>query len=237
MRGIVDLLTDTFYPKYKYLKSKRPAGEKSVPKLKKKKGVQVGAIKKFPKSKWQGQRRGSRVDKEIACIVNGGMVANPHDYTARALSALRECNLHPFAAQVVVYHAEARLASAVDILCVDVDGATAIVELKCSSDSKYTHSCQPMKGVMQTHCDSLQEQHFLQAAVTTHLYRNVYGNSTKMRTYVLRVNDLGAHMTKVRQLNEYEEAFNHIIKKSLNRADRKKKLKPFKLKKTKKCPS
>ena len=221
MKGIVELLSETFYPKYKYLKSKKSVDDKSP--TKKRKIKQKGlSVKKFPKSKWAGQRRGSRVDKEIAHIINGGFVPNPHEYTERALSALQACNLRPVKAQVVVYHAEAKLASAIDIFCQDVDGAYAVVELKCSSDSKYTHSCFPMKGVMAGHCDSLLEQHALQAAVTALLFENTYGSAIKLRTYVLRVNDEGAHVTKIRQLNEYRDAFDVLIKKCIKKEERKK---------------
>lgn len=223
MKGIVELLGDTFYPKYKYLKSKKSADDKSPPptteKQKQQKGLPVK--KKFPIKKWAGRRRGSRVDKEIAYIINGGFIANPHEYTERALNALQACNLRPVKAQVVVYHAEAKLASAIDIFCQDVDGAYAVVELKCSSDSKYTHSCFPMKGVMGGHCDSLLEQHALQAAVTTRLFENTYGSAVKLRTYVLRVNDEGAHVTRIRQLDEYREAFDVLIKKCLKQIERK----------------
>jgi len=220
MKGITEILQDIFYPKFRFLKAKRPAAAKAADKkvaAKKKKsaGVEVGVggkKKKFLRSKRFGQRRGSRVDTELAAIVNGELVANPHNYTRQALDALHQCSLRPIGAQVVVYHEAANLATGVDILCVDVDGTLAVVELKCSTDSRYDWSCGLMRGVMSGHVDSLEEQHKLQAAVTALLFKNTYPEH-KVRAYVLRVNDEGAHVTKVRK-GHYTEAFDHLITKS-----------------------
>jgi hypothetical protein len=179
MRGVVNLLKSAFWPKYSYRKT--PKGPAEV----KKHGVSARA----------GIARGKRVDKEVGLFISGTKVKTPHPFTCFALSALKKLNILPIASQVVVYDTSARLATAVDILGRAHDGTLCVIELKCSSDAKYSSPCGFMKGVFAERDDSLLQQHAVQCLVTHALFEKTY--AARARAFVLRINAEGASMTRL----------------------------------------
>lgn len=70
-----------------------------------------------------GARRGCLVDKEIENLVNHGRLPESgtlHIYTVKTLQHLYKHNLQPFACQVPVYDKALKIATDLDILCIDL---------------------------------------------------------------------------------------------------------------------
>jgi hypothetical protein len=150
LKGAAKLLAKTFWPTYSFRRAP-PTPRHS------------GAPATHGVSARQGRARGSRVDREVAAVARGERLRSPHPFTLYALEALRRCALSVVGAQVVVY--EGAVATAVDILATDASGMYTCIELKCSSDSRYTSACGPMRGVLSGRTDALSEQHAVQCQV------------------------------------------------------------------------
>jgi hypothetical protein len=95
-------------------------------------------------AKTGGSRRGMITDRQIADIVNHGVTpVELHAYTIKTLTQLQQLGLKPFAAQVDVGDRKLKLATSLDILCVDtklpVTGTTNLVnvQLKTGYDNNY----------------------------------------------------------------------------------------------------
>lgn len=136
-------------------------------------------------------KRGSLVDQQIDRIIQGKPLdGKPHAFTVLAFKAFRAAALQPVASQVVVFDQERRLATAVDILCVNSERQHVVVELKCSSNFKYHAFSGPMKHEFSTLRNSIANQHAVQTLVTRALFERTYG--AKAVAAVLKINQLGA---------------------------------------------
>lgn len=89
-----------------------------------------------------GSARGMAVDRELADLINKGEVPRNeplHRYTQKTLLCLKEANLKPFWAQVPIGDRELKLATALDMLCIDTNsGGIVNVQLKTGYDLNYT---------------------------------------------------------------------------------------------------
>ena len=188
LRGITSLLKQTFYPSFKY------------PKL-----VQAS---KRPRSKTYGMRRGTTVDRQITKLAKGDTVRKLHPFTEAAWSAMIESGLRPVDGQVVVFDAEANIATAVDVLCLSDLDKPVLVELKCSSHAEKDTTTQKMRGCLQDHYSCLPNQYQLQAAITRILFEKTYG--TKASSYVLHVSDFCTRLTRVPRLEVFERAYGEL---------------------------
>jgi hypothetical protein len=162
------------------------------------------------------------VDREVAAAARGERLHAPHPFTLYALEALRRCALHLVGAQVVVF--EGSVATAVDILATDASGIYTCIELKCSSDSRYTSACGPMRGVLSGRTDALCEQHAVQcqvrrmaetrgaaltrSQVTRLLFERTYG--VRAHACVLRINDNGATVSRLSRSQDAAQALSAI---------------------------
>jgi hypothetical protein len=191
LKGAAKLLARTFWPGYSFRRAPRgPATPEH-------RGVSARA----------GRARGTRVDREVACVARGCRVRSAHPFTQYALSALERVGIRLVASQVVVW--AGGVATAVDALGVDAGGAYVCVELKCSSDARYTGACGRMRGVLSSRPDSLEQQHVVQAAVTRLLFERTYGVAAK--SVVLRINDGGATVTRIPRAGDAELALRVIV--------------------------
>lgn len=89
-----------------------------------------------------GSARGNIVDNELKCLVNDGYVnGSLHPYTLKTLHFLLSNGLQPFAAQVAVGDIDLKLATTLDLLCVDLklDNSNNVVnvQLKTGFDHQY----------------------------------------------------------------------------------------------------
>jgi len=205
LKGAAKLLAKTFWPTYSFRRA--PQTPRLAP------GV----------SARQGRARGSRVDREVAAVARGERLRSPHPFTLYALEALRRCALHLVGAQVVVY--EGTVATAVDILATDASGTYTCIELKCSSDSRYTSACGPMRGVLSGRTDALSEQHAVQcqvlprlpnstdtdpcAQVTRLLFERTYGINAN--ACILRINESGATVSRLPRSQDAARALGVIV--------------------------
>jgi hypothetical protein len=186
-RGITQLLKQVFWPDYSFKKAQAPGPV----------GVGNSKFVKGPTS----SKRGTLVDLQISELIAGKPITGKlHPFTALAFKALKAGNLQPVASQVVVYDAALRLATAVDILCENKDGKHVVVELKCSSDFKYTAYNACMKHEFQQISNSIANQHLAQTLVTRALFERTYG--TAALAYILKVNQRGASWIRVPDATE-----------------------------------
>lgn len=175
LKGITDLLRDTFYPAYSYRAAR---------------GTPTPAQPRVPGP--QGLARGILVDRQVAALTDGRPVRRPHPFTRAIFAALKTLHLKPHRAQVVVF--DGRLATAVDLLCLDASRKPVLVELKCSVDRKYDHTCGYMLGAMSRRTDSLRNQHMLQSQITHILWEKTYGPGAK--SLLMQVNVGGISVTE-----------------------------------------
>jgi len=156
-----------------------------------------------------GSVRGSRVDRELADLINHGKLPPKylHPYTAATLTHLWHNSMKPFAAQVPVYDEARGLATTLDILAIDMRadvarGNVVNIQLKTGYDNNYTRVCgalaspyAPDSGLRNLR-DSYFMRHQLQA-LTEHLivqlnYGLANGVPPLRRSAVLVVNEGGA---------------------------------------------
>jgi len=185
-RGAAKRLKELFWPNYSF--SRAPEGESAA----------GGGARNAS----AGRSRGARVDREVTRAVNGAPVRGSHTLTGFALEALRRAGIQAVASQVVVHFG--RCATAVDVVGRTANGAWVCVELKCSSERKYTSACGRMRGALSSRDDSIAQQHAVQCGVTRLLFERTYGLTAL--AYVLRVNTLGATLTVVPRSADLEEA-------------------------------
>jgi hypothetical protein len=139
----------------------------------------------------------------VTRIIQGSSLSSgAHQFTAYALETLRRVGIQSVGSQIVVY--AGRCATAVDILGRDRDGGFCVVELKCSSVSKYSSACGPMHGALACRGDSLAEQHAVQVGVTRLMFERTY--NLRASAYVLQVNSSGTTLTFVPRALEFEAA-------------------------------
>jgi hypothetical protein len=149
-----------------------------------------------------GASRGNQVDAEIARLVNEGTPpAAPNEYTAKTLQHLRDHGLQPFAAQFIVFDEHVRLATALDILCVDLacnDYAKNIVnvQLKTGFDRNYDAASGVFRSPfvadspLTRMVDSHRNKHQLQALVEHLLLSRNYGIVVKETRVLVIAEDM-----------------------------------------------
>lgn len=129
-----------------------------------------------------GSSRGVRVDTQLSALISsppgsrgvaGGVPL--HDYTVRIIQRLRELGLRPFMSQVPVGSVRLRLATALDLICVDElrDGALVNVQIKTGFERRENYS-RSQPGAYFTNlgeppiADSYEMRHLLQV-IAEHL--------------------------------------------------------------------
>lgn len=131
-----------------------------------------------------GSSRGVRVDTQLSALVSsplgspgvaGGFPLRLHDYTIRIVRRLRELGLRPFMSQVPVGSVPLRLATALDLLCVDEtrEGAIVNVQIKTGFERRENYG-RTQTGAYFTNlgdspiADSYEMRHLLQV-IAEHL--------------------------------------------------------------------
>lgn len=197
VKGITSLLKDVFYSNYNFFRATQ--GVKSEVTASKIKGP-------------QGILRGKIVDEQVAETIAGKPPKKPHVFTNFVFAALRKANFTPRLSQVVVYDQNCNLATAIDILCTDGENKPVLIELKCSSDSRYNQYSGPMKGAMAHVNNSLANQHILQAQVTRILWQKTYGVPT--RSFILQINAGGANFIAVPEDERINLAYQELVREA-----------------------
>jgi hypothetical protein len=134
-----------------------------------------------------GAVRGMKVDQELAHIVNKReWPLQVHPYTAKTITELILKKLRPFACQVAVGSLKMRLATSVDIVCVnenDPHGGLVNVQLKTGFERNYTktdgmffhapfHSDPALECIEDTHAN----RHLLQLCAEHLIIQTAYNN-------------------------------------------------------------
>jgi hypothetical protein len=138
-------------------------------------------------AKTGGVRRGNEVDYEIKQLINNNVVKDKiweyNQYTIKILNEMTERNIRPFWAQVPVGDAEMKLATNLDVLCVDDKGEIVNIQIKTTGlDTNYDKKIGKMSSVIQKSDiiqsidDSLKMRHVLQATVEHYLAQTHFGN-------------------------------------------------------------
>ena len=186
--GITKLLQQTFYPNYQY-----------TGKCKQKFDYVTGA------------KRGTLVDVQIRDVVRAMFDDSYqrkhktlHAYTKKILASLKVLDLTPAYAQCYVGDSQTKVATGVDLVC--LDNATkrpVVIELKMGFNGTLDAGNGFMKSILQVYPNSPRYQHQAQLAVTYELFKRTYGLEP-VRCIVLNGNDKGVHF------HELEPAFKKL---------------------------
>ncbi len=124
-----------------------------------------------------GASRGNTVSEEIDKLVNSGIMPQTmHKYTIKTLQYLKDHQLQPFAAELIVFDERIEIATPIDIACVDLACADmgkniVMIELKTGFDNNYDaaggffHSPFAADSALLATTDSHRNKHQLQALV------------------------------------------------------------------------
>jgi hypothetical protein len=136
-------------------------------------------------AKTGGAARGTQADREIADLVNHGRIPESghfSPYAVRILAFLRQHDLQPCASQFIVYDTDLRIATEIDLVCVDNGGRVVFVECKTGFDRNYEVSagrlCSPfvensaLTAIEMTH----RNAHQLQALAQFIIARRGHGD-------------------------------------------------------------
>lgn len=153
-------------------------------------------------SKTGGASRGNLTDREIQMLVNEGRMPDNGEsfskYTEMVLEYLHRHKLRPFAAQFLVYDTNLRMATELDLLCVDMarDSHVNVVNLqvKTGFDNNYDTPggrflspyvpASPLKRIQKSH----RTAHALQALVE-HMMVQINYNRELCDTFILVVSE------------------------------------------------
>jgi len=171
-----------------------------------------------------GVRRGNEVDYELKQLINNKIIKDRlwqyNEYTIKILKEMKMRNIRPFWAQVPVGDLELKLATNLDMLCVDEKGKIINIQIKTTGlDTNYTKTTGKMLSIIQRSPiiqgidDSLQMRHIVQATVEHYLAQTHFDNlldrtevwtifSNLERPLVLNISDHISHIQTTEILNE-----------------------------------
>lgn len=146
------------------------------------------------KTKKHGKRVGNMVDEQLNTWANSGLQPCNYaedGYFIQIRTAIEEQKWIPLCAQLPVGCVELRLATKLDLLCLDLKGRVIIVELKCGFDDYFDiHNQGCMMYPFQHVPTSFRHKAWLQLLLTTYLYFHTdhpYRNRPFGGSYILHV--------------------------------------------------
>jgi hypothetical protein len=175
-------------------------------------------------AKTGGVRRGNEVDYELKQLVNNQVIKDQiwdyNQYTIKILKEMKDKNIRPFWAQVPVGDLEMKLATNLDILCVDQKGKIINIQIKTTGlDTNYEKTTGKMMSLIQKSPiiqgidDSLKMRHIVQATVEHYLAQTHFDNiidrtevwtifSNVERPLTMNISDHITHVQTTEILNE-----------------------------------
>lgn len=112
--------------------------------------------------------------------------------TTKLWQAFAQLELQPVDTQVPVGCQTLRVATAVDVVCMDKFGRHCIVEIKTGFENYYhRHTGTPLAHISPPQTDSPANQHQLQLFVTEALFRRTFPGRRHGPAFVLRVDSFG----------------------------------------------
>jgi len=148
LRGVTSLLRQVFWPDYDYKLAERLAPT-----------ARAAKVSSGLRAAHHGRNRGSAVHEQLACWVNEGeeacrrrcarMHSRVHPYVltvVRGLKDKRVC-MQPVWSEFIVFDASARLASAIDLVCLAPSGVGLVLcELKAGGANYFQKASGAMHG-------------------------------------------------------------------------------------------
>lgn len=185
-KGLTKCLKRRAYPDYKFMGKNKTA----------KTGLRRA-------SKWAGMSRGSAVDQQVGTIVRY-ITKHKTDlktlltdtkykkrikkYTMPMLSYFVKRGWEPICTQLIVADRNARIATAVDLLCWSYkDKAYIMIEIKTGYAGWYKNGNSCLKRIPDTKTNSPYAQHQLQIAGTLYMFKKTYPGIQIKESIVLRV--------------------------------------------------
>jgi hypothetical protein len=213
MRGVHPTLTRLFYPKYDYhrlaygpttataagkLTKHRPGMRagilvdtelKRIIQLRAKYNLSMAVFTTYAsQAKFKTSAKASELTPRDLSLV-GKRLSNA---VYRLWQTFHRLNLTPKASQVPVGCIALRVATAVDVVCVDSQMRHVIVEIKTGFAGYYLrHTGNQLKHITPAVHDSAANQHQLQLLLTTELYRRTFPGHRIAAPVLLRVDALG----------------------------------------------
>lgn len=209
--GLLPLLAARFYPRYSYTKATLNKEESDQTEY------QQRQAKKKQHRRAVGVDIGIALDRQISRTVSVFKHfpdADIHIFTSRKLldaaplpqwakdecknlipqtfafwQAMEALKLRPVDSQVAVAaeHEGRHYATAVDVLCVDRNGEHVLVECKSGFTGYYTRCTGYMASPLHLHTDSLANQHQLQLAATTQMFKNTFPDKVVSKSVIIHV--------------------------------------------------
>ncbi len=179
VKGLLPALKRMFWPTYQY----------NEPSYKNTKNTGL-------KSQKHGIYRGDLVHTQIELYVNKGGLPildslygdeGIHEFTVRALLALREWKLRPVVSELLVYDARSNVATKADLLCLNSKGELVLIEWKCGMDNYFFAANDTMRGPLEnvySNCPS--NQAYIQLMFTKILLERSYDLKIR-RSYVVQI--------------------------------------------------
>jgi hypothetical protein len=165
LRGITDLLKNTFYPQYTYRRALLGPNTQS-------------SVKSPSETGLKGKRLGINVDKEICRYFTKTLAFEKCSKETRCL--LQYCEDHKLTilhCQFPVANKAAKICTNIDIIAKDTNGKTVIIELKTGYRRYKFNYVGSMKHPFEQLHDSPYNQHQLQLFITTHLFKLSFANT------------------------------------------------------------
>lgn len=140
-------------------------------------------------NKTGGSNRGMQTDNEMYNLIYNG-IPPKSKYALKTCKYLRKQGFQPFAAQFIVYDDQLKLATSIDILCIDLKDKSfyprvVIIEEKTGFDKNYEKEFGKIRSPfvvdspLREITDSFKYRHQFQILVTTMLFKSCFGDVCK----------------------------------------------------------
>lgn len=150
LKGLNPALKSVFWPDYEYTPSAYRSGGTGV------------------KNSWDGLARGKYVHSQIEDYINLPIKdfmkkhETLHNYTKKAIIAMRQWKLLPCRAEFKIYDLESFVATKLDALLLDEKGEFCLFDWKCGLDDYILKGVGMMRGPMSKYSDCPLHQAYLQ---------------------------------------------------------------------------
>ncbi len=177
VRGLVPVLKKNFWSKYEYIPPKYKTRKTEI------------------KNRFDGLLRGDLVHRQIETYVNRGVSEikkeEIHPFTKKAIIAMREWKWKPIIAELPIYDPILKIATKIDLICLDKDDNIVLVEWKCGMDNYLCQGNTVMDGPLSKSFSNCPlNQALLQLLFTKMIVQKNY-NIIPKKAYVVQIHSDG----------------------------------------------
>lgn len=143
-----------------------------------------------------------------------------NNYCQKFWKLMTKLQLKPIATQVPVRHSVLQIGTLIDLICIDSNGLTRVIEIK-SGQETYTDAgtLKPMLSPFESQSTSAHNQAQIQVSLGHEMYRMTNKTTAMGQPIVLRFHSLGVEISDredwIDKQNIIDEAFKQIEKRAL----------------------